>query len=127
MEKCYYCERELNEANKSLEHIIPNALYGHLTSKNILCKECNNKLSRVDAVFAENLNQFFAILQIKRDRDSQKDYEKRSVKAKIGDTDIKIRYGMQIDTIATKESGIIRRTSWTDDAQEYRKRKATAY
>lgn len=42
MSKCYLCGKLLNEANSSVEHIIPNAIGGHLKSKNLLCKDCNS-------------------------------------------------------------------------------------
>lgn len=33
MSKCYLCGKLLNEANSSVEHIIPNAIGGHLKPK----------------------------------------------------------------------------------------------
>ena len=42
MSRCYLCGTLLNESNRSVEHIIPNAIGGHLKSKNLLCKDCNS-------------------------------------------------------------------------------------
>ena len=42
--KCYYCQVELGDTNKTKEHIILDSLGGNLTSTNILCRTCNNFL-----------------------------------------------------------------------------------
>ena len=42
---CYICGSELTEENQSDEHIILNAIGGHLHSYSILCKKCNNEKS----------------------------------------------------------------------------------
>ena len=50
MSRCYLCGTLLNESNRSVEHIIPNAIGGHLKSKNLLCKDCNsNTGQKIDA------------------------------------------------------------------------------
>lgn len=45
---CYMCGHEMVEGNDCCphyEHIIPNALGGHLTSNTILCKKCGTDFS----------------------------------------------------------------------------------
>ena len=43
---CLICNETLTEANASDEHIILNSLGGHLHSKDLLCKKCNNKFGK---------------------------------------------------------------------------------
>lgn len=57
MARCYLCGRILSEhpANTSEcqchdEHVIPNAIGGHLTDRHILCKECGGSLSKSNDV-----------------------------------------------------------------------------
>lgn len=69
MSKCYLCGKFLNEANSSVEHIIPNAIGGHLKSKNLLCKDCNSNTGQnIDATLSEQLNFIANMLNIQRDR-----------------------------------------------------------
>ena len=51
---CLICNETLTEANASDEHIILNSLGGHLHSKDLLCKKCNNKFGKeADAALAD--------------------------------------------------------------------------
>jgi len=69
MSKCYLCGKLLNEANSSVEHIIPNAIGGHLKCKNLLCKECNSNTGQnIDATLSEQLNFIANMLNIECDR-----------------------------------------------------------
>ena len=69
MSKCYLCGKLLNEATSSVEHIIPNAIGGHLKSKNLLCKDCNSNTGQnIDATLSEQLNFIANMLNIERDR-----------------------------------------------------------
>ena len=69
MSKCYLCGKLLNEANSSVEHIIPNAIGGHLKSKNLLCKDCNSNTGQnIDATLSEQLNFIANMLNIECDR-----------------------------------------------------------
>lgn len=45
MKKCVFCEKEFETL--SCEHIIPNALCGHLKSNELLCRDCNSTLGSV--------------------------------------------------------------------------------
>ncbi|MCP9269375.1 HNH endonuclease [Xenorhabdus sp. XENO-1] len=66
---CYLTGEKITESNKSLEHIIPNALYGHLTSSYILTKDSNNLLGAdIDKDFETIFHNFTSRLSFKRDR-----------------------------------------------------------
>lgn len=76
MKICYICKVELNKANSSIEHIIPNALGGNLKSGNLLCRNCNSKLgSQMDAELAGQLNYIANMLDIERDRGKPQSFE----------------------------------------------------
>ena len=52
--KCYICGRELADGTDCcphFEHIIPNALGGHLTCNTILCEKCGGDYSKGDSCF----------------------------------------------------------------------------
>ncbi|PKV49215.1 HNH endonuclease [Aquimarina sp. MAR_2010_214] len=67
--RCYNCTEEINRENQSLEHIIPNACGGRLTSRDLLCKECNSYFGeKWDAALAKTTNAFANLLMITRDR-----------------------------------------------------------
>lgn len=69
--KCFICGSEIREANKTDEHIILNAIGGHLHSYDVLCKDCNSKMGdSADAALAENLSYITDMLQIQRNRKS---------------------------------------------------------
>lgn len=69
--KCYMCGCELNGDYE--EHIIPNALGGHLKSKNILCDFCGNELSHdIDNGFNEIFKNISSRLEIRIDRSKNK-------------------------------------------------------
>lgn len=69
--KCYLCGREINDSNRTEEHVILNAIGGHLKSKTIICKDCNSKMGeQADAKLAEDLSFFTDMLQIRRNRKS---------------------------------------------------------
>lgn len=73
--KCYICNRELttkknlspkekiNQSTTHGEHIIHNAIFGRLISKNILCEECGSKYSADDASFTSLFYPFVKRLQ----------------------------------------------------------------
>ena len=76
MPKCYLCRTEITEENKSVEHIVPNAIGGRLKSSKILCKDCNSKLgSSMDANLAKQLEFFANQLNVKRERGSAQNIE----------------------------------------------------
>lgn len=59
VKRCYICGRVLsespseNECKCHYEHIIPNAIGGHLTSRKILCESCGNSFSKEDKAFTD--------------------------------------------------------------------------
>lgn len=68
---CYYCLNQLTEENKSVEHIIPNAIGGRVKSKRLLCEECNSMLGRtIDAAVCNQLQPLISFLNIKREKGS---------------------------------------------------------
>ena len=76
MSRCYLCGTLLNESNRSVEHIIPNAIGGHLKSKTLLCKDCNsNTGQKIDAEISKQLNFFANMLNIERDRGKPQEFK----------------------------------------------------
>jgi len=68
VEKCYLCGGTLTKNNASVEHIIPNALGGHLKSNALICKNCNNKYGdKYDSKLIQELDFYSTYLLIKRD------------------------------------------------------------
>ena len=66
---CYVCDEELTDTNTSDEHIILNAIGGHLHSKTLLCKSCNSKLGETaDAKLAEDLSFYTDMLKVEKAR-----------------------------------------------------------
>lgn len=68
--KCYVCGKELakgelkkDQVQTHGEHIIPNALVGHLISNKILCKDCGGSLSGEDAKFTDIFKAFVMLLK----------------------------------------------------------------
>lgn len=63
---CYMCGNEMTEGTDCCphyEHIIPNALGGHLTSNTILCKKCGTDYSRGDRRFVDIFGSFIHNLE----------------------------------------------------------------
>lgn len=65
MPNCYLCNKKL--CNEKPEHIIPNALGGHLKSRYILCSDCNNKLSDIDKKLCSDLELLTNFISPKRE------------------------------------------------------------
>ncbi len=67
--ECYLTGDLLTSENKSLEHIIPNALGGKIKSKNILSANANTKLLKdIDDNFNKIFEIFYRRLSLKKDR-----------------------------------------------------------
>jgi len=90
---CYLCKIELDNKNKSLEHIIPNALGGKLKSKHILCESCNKNLSKIDSDLCNNLSIFTTYVNPKTDRPT-----KFQVKAIMDGKEVILRSQMNLST-----------------------------
>ena len=68
---CYVCGKELSE-HPSLdeckchdEHIIPNAIGGHLTSRDFLCESCGGGLSKATPSFIPYFLKFQSFISDK--------------------------------------------------------------
>lgn len=65
---CYVCGKVLSEHPSSDEckchdeHIIPNAIGGHLTSRDFLCESCGGSLSKGDKAFTDIFAPFIVFL-----------------------------------------------------------------
>lgn len=69
MDSCFVCGKPLTKENASDEHIILNALGGHLHSRKLLCKACNSKMGQAsDAELSKELEFAASLLNIKRQR-----------------------------------------------------------
>jgi len=67
--KCYLTGVNITDDNKSLEHILPNALGGQLKSRNVLCSEANLKLSNlIDTPFNKIFEGTYRRLPLDKDR-----------------------------------------------------------
>ena len=66
---CYICGDEITDKNRTDEHIILNALGGHLHSYTVICKGCNTKVGETaDAKLAEDLSFYTDFLGVKKNR-----------------------------------------------------------
>lgn len=82
---CYNCDAVITESNKSLEHIIPNAIGGRLKSSKLICRNCNTLFGEIiDADLARNFENLTALLSLKRDR--PKEYIIKNLKSETGES-----------------------------------------
>lgn len=66
---CILCDREIDQQNDSVEHVIPQAVGGLLKVKSLLCKDCNGWTGQEwDSTLCDQLNWFSLIFQVVRDR-----------------------------------------------------------
>jgi len=71
MRNCYLCGVLLTPENKSVEHIILNAIGGRLKSSDLLCKNCNSKFGHdCDSTLAAQLSFLAIYLNVKREKGS---------------------------------------------------------
>ncbi len=76
MAECYNCSVPLTDGNRSIEHIIPNAMGGRLKSSDLLCRPCNTKLADlVDGPLIEQFSGITALLDTQRERGSAPEVE----------------------------------------------------
>ena len=69
MANCYMCGVELDDNNRTEEHIILNAIGGVLKSKNLICKQCNSNFGdEIDSRLAKQLQPFSVLMNVDRDR-----------------------------------------------------------
>lgn len=66
---CYLTGVALDSSNKSEEHIIPNAIWWKLKSKDVLCAEANLRLSQIiDTPFLKSFEWIYRRCELKRNR-----------------------------------------------------------
>ena len=71
---CYICGDEITDKNCTDEHIILNAIGGHLHSYTIICKDCNTRMGvTADAKLAEDLSFYTDFLGVKKNRQNEHD------------------------------------------------------
>ena len=71
---CYICGDEITDKNCTDEHIILNAIGGHLHSYTIICKDCNTRMGETaDAKLAEDLSFYTDFLGVKKNRQNEHD------------------------------------------------------
>lgn len=64
---CALCQTPLTKANRTKEHIIPNAIGGRKKVRNFICKRCNDKTGeKWDSALANQLQPFCTMLSIRR-------------------------------------------------------------
>lgn len=69
--KCYLTGADITDKNKSLEHILPNALGGQLKSRSVLCSKANLELSEIiDTPFNKIFEGIYRRLPLDKDRNS---------------------------------------------------------
>lgn len=69
MARCIVCGCELNDSNSTEEHILLNAIGGHLKSKELLCKQHNSVFGKeCDAELANQLQVLSSNFQVQRQR-----------------------------------------------------------
>lgn len=70
-DRCALCEVALVGAERSKEHVIPNAVGGRLKTSGFICGRCNSSKGEVwDSELAKQLNWFGLALGIERERGS---------------------------------------------------------
>lgn len=76
MNKCYDCDTDLTDENRSVEHIINNSIGGRLKSKDLLCIKCNSSFgSDLDVAISEAFSFFSNQIDVKRDRGEAPDVQ----------------------------------------------------
>ena len=66
--KCIYCKKSFRKTKNSKEHLIPEGIGGKLTKRFLLCKICNEVLSKYDKALQEHLAIFLSLKKIKGKR-----------------------------------------------------------
>ncbi|MBO4707107.1 MAG: hypothetical protein J5594_00920 [Elusimicrobiaceae bacterium] len=64
--KCLFCGKTLTD-NEKPEHILPNSIGGKLKCKNIICSDCNSKMSCLDKALSDGFIYFTNLACPKKD------------------------------------------------------------
>lgn len=121
MNKCYFCGKEIEKNKTKSEHIIPNAVGGKLTSKSILCSDCNNNLSDIDQSLANSVYFLTNLFNPKRDNKTKSNLPikfeyngrefTREANGKYYSTKLNVekqadgKYKLQLDALYSAENG----------------------
>jgi len=71
---CIFCGLPLTDDNYSDEHVIPNAIGGHLVTRNATCSNCNSKSGyTIDNCLVNNFSLLANALDVPRDRGQHPD------------------------------------------------------
>lgn len=88
MTKCYYCDKEITQKNISEEHIIPSCISGVLTSKELLCKPCNDITgTNIDSGLAKQTEFIMYRLMLKPSRGDLKEWRAETISGQKFDID----------------------------------------
>lgn len=72
--RCWSNDQPLTREYRSLEHVIPRSLGGHLISSALLCKECNTEFGKsIDAELERQLGIFGDLLGVKKQHSGRKE------------------------------------------------------
>ena len=64
---CALCQTPLSDANRSKEHILPNAIGGRKTTNTFICRNCNSRTGeKWDSALVSQLQSFCTLLDISR-------------------------------------------------------------
>lgn len=66
---CYLCDEVLTDTNRTIEHILLNAIGGKLKSKDLICRTCNSDFGNAaDKELAKQFAFLSNFFEVKRDR-----------------------------------------------------------
>ena len=105
MARCIVCGCELNDSNSTEEHILLNAIGGHLKSKELLCKQHNSVFGEeCDAELANQLQVLSSNFQVQRQRGKNPAIEGTTssgerYRIENGITPVKVKPTVEIDDI----------------------------
>ena len=77
---CALCRIPLSNANRSKEHILPNAIGGRRTTKAFICRRCNSRTGeKWDSALVSQLKTFCTMLDISRAKGTNQPLEVKTV------------------------------------------------
>lgn len=115
---CFYCRTKIEKTSK--EHVIHNALGGHLESIDICCPDCNNKIQRlIDDDFTKIFAPIIGRVSNLKKTSNTKSKPSYNGFAKYGSKkyDVTLKDGKIIDCIDLKKE--LRRNLTKDDFEKF--------
>ena len=77
---CALCRTPLSNANRSKEHILPNAIGGRKTTNTFICRRCNSHTGeKWDSALVSQLKMFCTMLDISRAKGTNQPFEVETV------------------------------------------------